>query len=284
MTWIFNWVGVIEQLRGAPTRTSLMNLRCFELHRNHHLGQFRELWHLFLFVCPLFYFFVAQSLRGTTSSNRSKQSISNKQSTSRTSITPSRQSMTSKQSTSSKQSISSKDAGKLYGWLYDGLTCDMLTRAFIAWWWSKIIAFSFKFTTVRTFEYSSTREQSNKRSWASWKREWDWGGTLKIRSACEARALGACVNLTQNWTVFEKKKMTVLQSTFSCVFLFSWPGTSPSNVKTWHLNEIFYLLFKGVSVFCKLAGACEIFHFINQNFRYEFASHTQECSLQLYSD
>ena len=36
--------------------------------------------------------------------------------------------------------------------------------------------------------------------------------------------------------------------------------------------------------FCKLAGACEIFHFINQNFRYEFASHTQECSVQLYSD
>ena len=117
-----------------------------------------------------------------------------------------------------------------------------------------------------------------------WKRERDWGGTLKIRSACEARALGACVNLRQNWTVFEKKKMTVLQSTFSCVFLFSWPGTSPSNVKTWYLNEIFYLLFKGVSLFCKLAGACEIFHFINQNFRYEFASHTQDCSLQLYSD
>ena len=95
---------------------------CFELHRYHHLGQFRELWHLFLFVCPLFYFFVAQSLRGTTSSNRSKQSISskqrisNKQSTSRISITSSRQSMTRKQSTSSKQSISSKDAGKLYGW------------------------------------------------------------------------------------------------------------------------------------------------------------------------
>lgn len=50
MTWIFSWVGVLEQLRGAATRTSLMNLRCFELHRYHHLGQFRELWHLFLFV------------------------------------------------------------------------------------------------------------------------------------------------------------------------------------------------------------------------------------------
>ena len=203
-----------------------MNLRCFELHRYHHLGRFRELWRLFLFVCPLFYFFVAQSLRGTTSSNRSKQSISNKQSTSgkqstsRTSITSGGQSMTSKQSTSSKQSISSKDAGKLYVWLYDGLTCDMLTRAFIEWWWSKIIVFSLDCTTVCILRIQVRASSQTKGLARGWKRERDLGETLKIRRACEVRALGVCESYATLNRFWEEKNDCIAVYVFLCVSLF----------------------------------------------------------------
>lgn len=40
-----------------------MNLRCFELHRYHRLGQFRELWHLFLFVLS-FVLFLCRTVVG----------------------------------------------------------------------------------------------------------------------------------------------------------------------------------------------------------------------------
>ena len=85
-----------------------------------NLGNYGICSYLF---CPLSCLFVAQSLCGTTSSNRSKQSISSEQSISSKQSTSGKESISSKQSTvskesaSSKQSISSKDAGKLYGWL-----------------------------------------------------------------------------------------------------------------------------------------------------------------------
>ena len=59
--------------------------------------------------------------------------------------------------------------------------------------------------TVRSFAYSSTREQSNKRCE---NRERDWGETLKIRvlshalRACEARAVRARKTLTSRFTDF----------------------------------------------------------------------------------
>ena len=88
--------------------------------------------------------------------------------------------------------------------------------------------------TVRIFAYSSTREQSNKRSWnEAEKRERDWGETLKIR-ACEARPLRARKTLTLRFTDFFsdfEKKPTFLQSMVnsiqrdqicSCKSLIKW--------------------------------------------------------------
>jgi len=65
--------------------------------------------------------------------------------------------------------------------------------------------------TVRIFAYSSTGEQSNKRSGTRLKTERGWGETLKIRffslasyalRACEARPLRARKTLTPRFTDF----------------------------------------------------------------------------------
>ena len=55
--------------------------------------------------------------------------------------------------------------------------------------------------TVRIFAYSSTREQSNKRSGVKLKTESETG----VR-ACEARALRACEILKLRLSDFEKRK------------------------------------------------------------------------------
>ena len=39
-----------------------MNLRCFELHRYHHLGQFRELWHMAYGICYNLFVLCSNSL------------------------------------------------------------------------------------------------------------------------------------------------------------------------------------------------------------------------------
>ena len=62
----------------------------------------------------------------------------------------------------------------------------MLTRAFIEWWWSKIIAFSLDCTTVCILRIQVRASSQTKGL------ERDWGETLKIRRACEVRALGVC--------------------------------------------------------------------------------------------
>ena len=72
--------------------------------------------------------------------------------------------------------------------------------------------------TVRTFAYSSTREQSNKRSGTRLKTESeivrDWERDTHALRACEACALGARKTLTPRFTDFwEKKNPAVLQST-----------------------------------------------------------------------
>ena len=70
------------------------------------------------------------------------------------------------------------------------------------------LLFNLDCKTVRIFAYSSTREQSNKRSGnEAENRERDWGETLKIlashaRRACEARALRARKTLTPRFTDF----------------------------------------------------------------------------------
>ena len=87
------------------------------------------------------------------------------------------------------------------------------------------VHFSLDCKTVRIFAYSSTREQSNKKSGMRLKTESETGerrffslASHAIR-ACEARALGARKTLTPRFTDFftdfEKKKPTVLQSNFS---------------------------------------------------------------------
>ena len=86
--------------------------------------------------------------------------------------------------------------------------------------------------TVRISAYSSTLEQSNKRSGKRLKRESETGERRFFFSlashalwTCEARLLRARKTLTPHFTVlftdFEKKTPTALQSNFVQVFMIS---------------------------------------------------------------